>query len=127
MEPSHVDEEHAIAQRAFAEGDLAHAATHIANAIGAHPGNAGYLDTLERILDSAEDQDTLFPTKPPLSVGQAACRAYALGRSGDVAAAIPILARVIIAEPDAGLLDWAESWLDEEVSTTGIGGMTCSP
>lgn len=98
----------ALARLALHDGELPHAARHVANAIGRDPSHRAAYATLEELADAAADALALVPVDGAPDAGTVAARSYLMARSGQLDGAFYLLCRV--AEAEQGK-PWAAGWL----------------
>jgi tetratricopeptide (TPR) repeat protein len=104
-----------VARRALEQGDLAHAAHHIANALATDPVRRDWLALLdEAIARAGPSALDLAPDEPQKETyfGIVAVRAYILARIGRLAEAVSLLLQVIRAKPDVPYVQWLLWWKD---------------
>jgi tetratricopeptide (TPR) repeat protein len=96
--------------------DLKHGANHLANLLGYDPGNAEWVELLERYLAAAgPDPESLIPRGDKLYVSTEAMRAYIWHKQGRLADAVQLLVNVTEAKTDARYLEaWALGWLEPD-------------
>lgn len=102
-----------LAKRALADGDLTHAAHHVACAIAIDPLGPQYLQMIDEIVSRCDDPLALVPTRDGAFYGTVALRSYMLALRGDYAEAIDLLLQVVGVKPDVPYLEWLDRWLDE--------------
>lgn len=112
-------EDMVIARRAFAEGDLHHAAHHAACAISVDPREE-HVSFIDEIMEASRDPLDLAPLGENTFYGTVALRAHLLHRLGQHADAIDLLLQVIGVRPDVPYLDWLDNWIDDEEFLEGI-------
>jgi tetratricopeptide (TPR) repeat protein len=89
------------AYRSVGDGDLAHAAVHVAQAIATDPTFSDPYHELERIFATAQSPEELFPlTGDVIYIGNLAARAHIAARAGDVRSALDLLVRAAAHEPE---------------------------
>ncbi len=98
----------ALARLAFDDGELPHAAGHVANAIGRDPTLRAAYATLDELAAAAADVLRLVPVDGTPHAGTVAARSYLLARAGQLDGAFHLLCRVAEAQPDQ---PWAAGWL----------------
>lgn len=106
------EEDIAIARAALAKGDHAHAAHHVAAALGEDPNRADWLALLDQVIAAEPDAEKLAPiqgAKPPFCT--VAVHAYILAHQGRVAEGLDLLLQTIHVRPDVLYIDWALAWL----------------
>jgi tetratricopeptide (TPR) repeat protein len=107
----------AVARAAMAEGDLSHAAHHVAGAIASDPSRADLLVLLDELVAAAggvEPVLALYPLQGPQgSVWYGAVAAHArLLSASSPDDAFDLLCQVTAVKPDVPYLDWAGPWLE---------------
>ena len=98
----------ALARLALDDGELPHAAEHVANAIGCDPTLRAAYATLDELASAAADGLDLVPVDGTPHAGTVAARSYLLARAGQLDGAFHLLCRVAEARPDT---PWAAGWL----------------
>jgi tetratricopeptide (TPR) repeat protein len=98
----------ALARLALDDGELKHAAAHLANAVASDPSLADVYTDLAGLADRAGDVEALFPLTGRLYAGTVAARSYLMYRAGQVDEAFALLCRVAAVEPGR---PWAAGWL----------------
>ncbi|MCZ7687611.1 MAG: tetratricopeptide repeat protein [Sandaracinaceae bacterium] len=101
----------AIARKALAEGDPAHALFHVAGALAVKPREPAYLELLEEVLASVSDALVLTAREGGDWFALFAMRAYALRRAGRSTDALDLLLRVLEARPDSAFEAWLADWI----------------
>jgi len=101
-----------LAERALAEGELAHAAFHAGAALVSNPNNPEWLALLQRIVTCAGDPLELAPLQKDNYAGTVAVRAYILAHLGRYSEALPLILQVVVSLPEAGYLEWPIGWLN---------------
>ena len=71
----------ALARLALDDGELPHAAEHVANAIGRDPTLRAAYATLDELADAAADALALVPVNRAPHAGAVAARSYQIGRA----------------------------------------------
>jgi tetratricopeptide (TPR) repeat protein len=117
-------EELAIARDALAQGDVKHAAHHVAGALAADWDAPETLELLEKIVKNADDALSL--TTPDaggaLYYGSAAVRAFVLERGNRLGEALELIAGVAASQPEAPCLSWAERWIARPHGRAALAG-----
>jgi len=113
------EEDARIARAALLEGDLPHAAHHIAAALASDPLRKEWLITLDQIVAEADDPLDLIADRGELWFGDAAVRARFLWLAGRTADALSLLIYATAAAPTVRYLAWGAEWL-----TDGAAKMT---
>jgi tetratricopeptide (TPR) repeat protein len=98
----------ALARLALDDGELPHAAEHVANAIGRDPTLRAAYATLDELADAAADALALVPVDGTPHAGAVAARSYLLARAGQLDGAFHLLCRVAEVRPGT---PWAAGWL----------------
>jgi tetratricopeptide (TPR) repeat protein len=98
----------ALARLALDDGELPHAAEHVANAIGRDPTLRAAYATLDELAAGAADALALVPAGGAPHAGAVAARSYLLARAGQLDRAFHLLCRVAEVQPDQL---WAAGWL----------------
>jgi tetratricopeptide (TPR) repeat protein len=98
----------ALARLALDDGELPHAAEHVANAIGRDPTLRAAYATLDELADAAADALALVPVDGTPHAGAVAARSYLMARAGQLDGAFHLLCRVAEVQPDT---PWAAGWL----------------
>jgi tetratricopeptide (TPR) repeat protein len=98
----------ALARLALDDGELPHAAEHVANAIGRDPTLRAAYATLDELADIAQDALALVPVDGTPHAGAVAARSYLMARAGQLDAAFQLLCRAAEVQPDT---PWAAGWL----------------
>lgn len=98
----------ALARLALDDGELPHAAEHVANAIGRDPTLRAAYATLDELADAAQDALALVPVDGTPHAGAVAARSYLMARAGQLDGAFHLLCRVAEVRPDT---PWAAGWL----------------
>jgi len=95
-------------------GDLSHGARHLANLLSFDPGNAEWIELLERYLAAGQpDPEALIPRGKKAYYTSEAMRAYIWHRQGRLADACQLLADVTHAKQEARYLEaWVLDWLE---------------
>jgi tetratricopeptide (TPR) repeat protein len=105
------EQEIAIAQQAFAQGDLQHAIHHVASALASDATNQQWIGLMDQILRRAPDPLALVPIEgDETDFGTAATRAYACALRGMWPDALSLIAQVVGVRPDIEYLAWVEMW-----------------
>jgi len=109
-------EEVALARKALAERQLAHAAHHLGAALLGDPHHPDWLALLDEVLDAADDPLQLcpIPSDEPLWLGDGVVRVRALGRLGRRTEALALMLQLSVVRPEVPLLGWAKEWLDDK-------------
>jgi tetratricopeptide (TPR) repeat protein len=105
------EEDMALAEEALEEGDLAHAARHVAAALAEEPGRREWRDFLDRLADQAKDPLSLFPSEGSAWFGEVAGHAHVLAHRGDTQQALDTIALVGAHVPGRGYPLWIAEWL----------------
>ena len=110
------EEDMAIAYRAFSDGELPHAAFHVACALyDADPTDKRMLGLLDRLIKASQERGadplSLAPLKRNNYAGTVAVRAYVLAQLGRYGEATELLAQVVNADRDRLLWKWAVDWV----------------
>jgi tetratricopeptide (TPR) repeat protein len=116
----------AVARAAMAEGDLRHAAHHVAGALASDPSRADLLALLDDLAAAAggtEPALALYPLQGPeggVWYGAVAAHARLLAAT-EPQTALDLLCQVAAAKPDVPYLAWASAWLErvEPLAATG--------
>jgi tetratricopeptide (TPR) repeat protein len=98
----------ALARLALDDGELPHAAEHVANAIGRDPTLRAAYATLDELADAVADALALVPVDGTPHAGTVAARSYLMARAGQLDGAFHLLCRVAEAQPDQ---PWSAGWL----------------
>ena len=98
----------ALARLAFDDGELPHAAAHVANAIGCDPTLRAAYATLDELADAARDALALVPVDGTPHAGAVAARSYLMARAGQLDGAFHLLCRAAEVQPET---PWAAGWL----------------
>jgi tetratricopeptide (TPR) repeat protein len=98
----------ALARLALDDGELAHAAKHVANAIGRDPSLRAAYATLDELSGAAADALALFPVDGRPHAGTVAARSHLMAGAGQLDGAFDLLCQVAAVEPDK---PWADGWL----------------
>lgn len=98
----------ALALLALDDGELPHAAGHVAYAIGRDPTLRAAYETLDELAAAAADPLDLVPVEGTPHAGTVAARSYLTARAGQFDNAFYLLCRVAEAEPAKS---WAAGWL----------------
>jgi hypothetical protein len=104
-------QEFQIAWTVFRQGDLSHAAHHLAWALAADATNTQYLGLLDKIIRRADDPLELILAQDTMSYAEAAMRAFILAEQGDVDQAMTLLMQVLGVSPTLSYLPWLVGWL----------------
>jgi tetratricopeptide (TPR) repeat protein len=103
-----------VARVAMGEGDLAHAAHHVAGALASDPERHDLLALLDDLVEAAggpEAARALFPVDGGTWYGAAAVHAR-LVAAADPIAGLDLLCQVVSVRPDVPYLRWALPWVD---------------
>jgi tetratricopeptide (TPR) repeat protein len=98
----------AVARLALDDGELGHAARHVANAIARDPTLRSAYATLDELAAATTDVLALVPVEGTPHAGAVAARSYLMARAGQLDGAFYLLCRVAEVEPDK---QWADGWL----------------
>jgi tetratricopeptide (TPR) repeat protein len=110
------DQELAIAERALADGDPAHAAHHVAAALAIDPTSADARAVAARIIAAAPDPLALTTVDGEAPYGLAALRALTFHQLGDMDDAVGLLLAVIGTCPEIPYTAWLDDWLTAGVA-----------
>lgn len=100
----------ALARLALDDGDLSHAAAHLANALTEDPGLPGIYQGLDELASSTGDALALYPMDGRVYLGAVVARSYLAAREGDVNEALTLLIRAANHDPHK---PWAAAgWLE---------------
>lgn len=104
----------AIARESLANGDVHHAARHLAAALASDPLHPEFLDTAEALLRAGpENAAELLPLEKAGGwFGEVALHAWLLARTGNATPAVSILLQVAAVKPEVPYLVWARQWLE---------------
>jgi len=105
------DQEIETAEKAFAKGDLKHAAYHVGCALVSDPNKAEWLSLLEKISAASPKPLDLAPLADRNFIGTIAVRAYLLAGLSRWTEALELLLQVASQAPDIGFLQWAINWV----------------
>jgi tetratricopeptide (TPR) repeat protein len=108
------EHDHALALEAFAKGDLAHAAQHLACALAADPENERFLRLADALAERGpKDLRELFPEREDGSTyyGAGALEAWIHAARGEATQALSLLVQVALVRPEERWLSWAGRWL----------------
>lgn len=98
-----------LGKESLSEGDLRHAAEHVARAIAGDPSFRDAYTVLDELTSRSGDAPDLFRgAGGTVYIGAAAARSYLLARSGDPDGAFTALCAVAREEPGK---PWADGWL----------------
>lgn len=114
----------AVALRAMAEGDLSHAAHHVAAAVAADPGRDDLLELVDRLAEAAggtEPAIELFPLERTW-YGAAAVRAR-LMLEDTPDDALDLLCQIAVVRPDCPVLGWAVPHADRLDTEEAVGSL----
>jgi tetratricopeptide (TPR) repeat protein len=107
------EQDFAVAQQAFQQGDLHHALHHVNGALASDPTRREWLGLLDAILRRADD--ALALTAPDdegkTDFATAASRAYAHAMRGQWDDAFSTIVQAAGTRPDVPYLAWADGWL----------------
>jgi len=98
----------ALARLALDDGELSHAARHVANAVGRDPTLRAAYAALDELACAVADALDLVPVDGTPNAGMVAARSYLMARAGQIDAAFYLLCRVTEADPAK---PWAAGWL----------------
>jgi len=128
------DEDLQIAYRASADGELAHAAFHVAAVLKADPTDRRATQLLDRLIakcrESGVDPLTLAPVGKDVWVGTAAVRAYVLHALGQHGEAMNLIGQASHADQATPWWRWAAMWasdadaaqqMDRDVAAATLG------
>jgi tetratricopeptide (TPR) repeat protein len=110
------DQELAIAGRALAAGDPAHAAHHVAAALAVDPGSVDARALASRIIAAVPDPLALTAVEGEAPYGMAALRALTFHQLGEHDDAIALLLAVIGTCPEIPFTTWLDEWLASGVA-----------
>ena len=100
-----------VVRVALQQGDLPHAAHHVAGLLAADPLNAEHLALYDQLAEAAgDDLVSLFPLEQGVWYGTVACRSRALALEGRHDEAVSLLCRVMAVMPTVPYLVWARGW-----------------
>ena len=120
------DEDLQIAYRASADGDLQHAAFHVAGALKADPTDRRALQLLDRLIakckEGGVDPLTLAPMGKDVWVGTAALHAYVLHALGRHREAMDLLRQAAQADQATPWWRWAATWATDAESARQMDG-----
>ncbi|OJT24554.1 hypothetical protein BO221_15505 [Archangium sp. Cb G35] len=104
----------AVAREALANGDVHHAARHLAGALASDPLHPEFLDTAEALLRAGpENAAELIPLNNDGGwFGEVALHAWLLARTGNATPAVCLLLQVAEVKPEVPYLVWARQWLE---------------
>lgn len=111
--PTADDHDLRIARQVMEEGDLRHAAFHVACALNTAPQDADALALADALLRRSADPFSLAPLKADENFsGTVALRVRFLQQRGKHAEALPLIADILHATRNLGFLEWAapRSW-----------------
>lgn len=118
----------AVARTALAEGDLAHAAHHIAGALANDPHRPDLLALVDALVDRAGGASAARAAVPvdgaSVWYGAVALHALLAARAGDVDRALDLLCQVAVLRPEVPYLGWAQAWtagLDPAAAASAFG------
>ena len=100
-----------IARRALAEGNLHHAAHHVAAALAIDPNSSAVLAVAGQLLAAAPDPLALTAVDGEPHYGLVALRALTMRRLGEIDEAVSLLLAVIGTCPEVPFTTWLETWL----------------
>lgn len=111
----------ALARRALDEGDIKHAAHHVACALGEDANDDDALAFADDLLSRVDDPLALAS----LGDGEAsyaivAFRGLVLARLGELAEAIDLVLQVVAVRPDVDYMAWVERWTRDDRALVGI-------
>jgi tetratricopeptide (TPR) repeat protein len=95
-----------LARLALDDNELAHAADHVANALGAFPALPEAHEVLATLVSRPDGGPDLWPLDGELYIGTAVARAHALAYQGQYAGALELLVSAQGHEPD---MPWADA------------------
>ena len=98
----------ALARLALDDGELPHAAAHVASAIARDPTLRAAYAALDELAAAAADAMALVPVDGTPHAGAVAAHSYLMARGGQLDGAFYLLCRVAEVEPDK---PWAAGWL----------------
>jgi tetratricopeptide (TPR) repeat protein len=105
------DEDVAAAAKELDEGDLRHAAHHVAAALAVDPLKPEHRALCDRLLAASPDGPALFPLVPPVFAGNLVGHACALHRQAHTGRALPLLVQAAHARPGPAYLGLAADWM----------------
>jgi tetratricopeptide (TPR) repeat protein len=114
------DQDAAIAAEAIAGRDLAHAAIHVAAALGVDPLRADYRALFESWYAAADDPLGLVPLVEGASYSLVCVHAEVRARKGDLGEAFDLLLRAAAVRPDVPFLAWGTEWIVPEGALAGL-------
>jgi tetratricopeptide (TPR) repeat protein len=112
--PQSPEDDITIARAAVAEGNLKHAAFHVACALHSDPNRREWLDLLDQVIAAAPDPLELTPVGGPNTpLNLYAVHGYILARQGQPGPAADLVVQVSAARPEIPYLDWVLRWLEQ--------------
>ena len=99
-----------VVRRALEQGDLAHAAHHVAGILAADPMRGDFLALFNEVYDAAAEPLAVFTLSEHPWFGEAAVHARALYRRGEMDQAWPLLCQSAQVAPSVPYLAWARGW-----------------